>query len=356
MRRILFGIAGLVYLSVIVYFAFRPFEPIPGFGYEEAPLQYDDGAVHICIGTALEDRRNVTGMRKALMKSGQISLVVTLRTDSLSPRQSGRIIAYVRDCPTLNFALDQEGSGVSFSLLTTGSGNSGVLSDLVVPSVLDANRWQQLAATYDGSRIRLFVDGKLRGERSGLSGGFSKWGRDHTLVFGDDPAGGYPWSGLIRQIAIYDRALDDKDVVQLNKEKAFSDAVLAHDFQGSNASAFSGKDGIERLRYRNLFIGRDVLAVQLRDCIANIVGFIPLGFFAYMLLPPWIERRRILAVIMVPAMVGFLAAGSIEWLQRYILWRVPNALDIVYNLTGTLLGSLFAWLANSHYEKCARKG
>jgi hypothetical protein len=256
----------------------------------------------------------------------------------------------------LNFALVQKGNGVSFLLRTTSPENNGLASELLVPAILNTNRWQQVVVTYDGSRTRLFADGQLRGERSGSPGSFSNWGRNHALIIGDAPAGGQPWSGRIRRIAIHDRALDDEEIAELQQGRSVSGAILEYDFETASDPVFSRRNGLDRLRYRNLFIATDSAALQVDDCIANIVGFLPLGFFVYIALPQRIERRKILALIMVPTMVGFLVGGSIEWLQRYILWRVPNALDIAYNLTGTLLGSLFAWLANSHYEKRAKKG
>ena len=351
MRKLLHGILVLSYLLGIAFYALRPFKPIFGLGYADAIPEYEDGAVHIRTGAALEDRHNASSMRKELMKSGEMSLVVSLRTDSLSRFQFGRIFAYARDCMGLNFALIQKGNGISFLLRTTSPENNGLPYELLVPAILNTNRWQQLVMTYDGSRTRLFADGKLRGEHSGSSGTFSNWGRNHALVIGDEPAGGQPWSGRIRRVAIHDRALDDQEIAELAQGGTVPDAILEYKFRTENEQACSRSNGLGRLRYRNLFITADSAESQMTDSIANVLGFLPLGFFIYLALPQRIERRKILASILIPALVGFMVSGGIEWAQRYILLRVPSALDVVNNVTGTLLGGLFAWLVNSTYEK-----
>jgi len=355
MRRTLFSLVVLCYLGALAYFAFRPFEPIPGLRFDSAPFDLVDGAVHIRTGAALEDRRNVAKMSKALVKSGRMTLEVVLKTDSLDQSGAARIISYSCDPHYRNFTLAQQGNGLEFRLRTTETDPNGVQSSLVVPEVFDAGKMQHLVVVYDGSEIRLYVDGKPRQQVSELHGDFTNWGKNHALVIGDEPAGCRPWFGWIRRYSVYDRALSSSEVARLHNGEAVPDSVATHNFEATQEQGGDTLDGLVRLQYRNLFITTDPTAYQLTDCVLNVAAFAPLGFFAYMLLPAHIERRKILAVILLPVLIGLFTSGLVEGTQRYIHGRIPCLPDLVYNVTGTLLGSLFAWLAFSTYEQKTMK-
>ena len=94
LRKIFFGILLFAYLLVIAYLALRPLKPIPGLGYGDATIGFEEGAVHLRAGGALEERGQRERMHNALMESGELSLVLSLRPDTLDPWRPGRIIGY----------------------------------------------------------------------------------------------------------------------------------------------------------------------------------------------------------------------------------------------------------------------
>jgi VanZ family protein len=113
--------------------------------------------------------------------------------------------------------------------------------------------------------------------------------------------------------------------------------VVERDFQGLE------KEGLEPLEYRNLFISSDRAAYTLEDCLLNILGFVPFPLFIFLVLSPRVRRRAWVAVFAVPVLLGGATSGFIEWTQRQLDGRVPCALDLAYNLLGTLVGSLLLW-------------
>ena len=72
---------------------------------------------------------------------------------------------------------------------------------------IDWNEWYQLAATNDGSNLRLYVDGVLKG--SGSSAG--KTGVSDNAYIGYDYASSTYHSGLIDDVRIYNRALSESE-------------------------------------------------------------------------------------------------------------------------------------------------
>ncbi len=355
MHRAYLGLAIIVYLAVMAYYAFRPFKPVSTYDVAPKPPLLENGALHIVPGRALEvERRATAATREALVRSGHMSLEIVLRTDSIEQGGPARILTLSRNALCRNFTLSQEGNALSFRLRTTESDHNALLSNLIVPGAFaSSNLMQHVAVTYDGTRLRAYVDGNSTLQALNLRGTFSDWGHNHLLLIGDEPPGGKPWQGWIERFAIYDRALDIEEIALLHEGMAVPDAILKCDFR--NASASAETEGVKPMRYRNPFITVDNTQSTLHDCVFNIAGFLPLGALVYLLLPARLERRKVVAAVLVPAMLGLLVSGSIEGAQRFIANRVPSALDVVYNLTGTLLGSLAAWLALSQFRVTARE-
>lgn len=97
--------------------------------------------------------------------------------------------------------------------LNWGGGGKGFESAAVYP----ANVWRHLAATYDGSRLRLYVDGAQAGSR--LYSGVTLTS-DSPLYFGkyranaDGSTGGY-FDGWLDEVRFYNRVLTAADLAQL---------------------------------------------------------------------------------------------------------------------------------------------
>jgi hypothetical protein len=71
------------------------------------------------------------------------------------------------------------------------------------------NRWSNLAVTYDGTRLRLYVNGTQVSERSVT--GAIKTTSDPLWIGGNRPYGEY-FNGLIDEVRVYDRALTPSEV------------------------------------------------------------------------------------------------------------------------------------------------
>ena len=292
------------------------------------------------MGAALEDGDGARRLFETLSRTGNLSLVALLKTDSLEQGGPARIISLSCNGNTRNFTLGQEGNGLSFRLRTSETDDNGMVPSLTVPAVFKQEDFQHVAATYDGANVRLYVDGVLHPETIALNGDFSNWGETHLLTVGDEPGGGRPWAGQVAHFAIYDRALDAAETMLLNEGGEVPGALYA----------FPDPDGMRPLRYRNLF---DVGASSFNadDCLANIAGFIPLATLLWLALPD--RWRNLRNVWLVPLMLGFSLSGMFEFFQRGILGRVPCLIDLAYNVLGTLAGCILLWLGLKHRPRSA---
>ena len=317
-------LALLAYLLSIVFFAFRPFQLIPGLRGSKP-------------GGALEDGEGSRKIRTALMATNRMSLEILLKTDSLRQGGSARIVSFSRDTKSRNFTLGQEGNGLCFRLRTTETDDNGVYPSLLVQKVFDSETNQHLVITYDGAIVRLYIDGKLHPKAIALNGSFDNWGRNHLLTMGDESPGGRAWKGKIEYFSIYDRALDTTEVAVLCNGEPLSGAVYAYHNGGK------GEHGMHPMKYRNLFINSDSGSNPI-DSIVNIVGFIPLAPLFFLVFPAGLRRRQVLAVFLLPGLLGLAMSGTIEYMQRGISGRVPCLIDLMNNTLGTLLGCLLLWI------------
>lgn len=319
------------YLLTLCFFAFRPFEPIPGKLYPKVPPA-EAGVVK--AGAALEDPQATGLLLDRLTRTGTMSLEVVLKTASLGQGGPARIISFSYDTMSRNFMLGQEGNGVSFRLRTSETDGYGMLPHLLVPGVLDDDRFQHLVVTYDGALERFFVDGQEHPTRIALGGDFSNWGRDHLLTVGDEVAGGRPWEGEVKRFQLFDRALGADEVELLHEGGTVDGAVYS----------FPEPHGMRPLRYRNLFVHSDPMFTPW-DCISNIIGFIPLAPLMFLAFPTLFKKRTALVV---PVLAGLGVSLTFEAVQRGIVGRVPCLADLAYNVMGSVVGTLIVWLMLKH--------
>lgn len=294
---LIFRLLLLVYLGVIVYFAGRSFVPIPGILSEP--------------GTVYEDRAGARTVFDAVTESGELKLEMVLRTGSLEQLGPARVVSLSANTWLRNFSVGQSEADFVFRMSTMFEGDHEHVVEFVAEDVFRMDRDQHFDLTYDDEALRFWVDGELRAEQA-AEGDFSVWLKRYLLVMGDEVVGGRRWDGEIRRLAIY-AGVDAVDPIYV----------------------FPGSETVKPLRYRNLFFVADP-EFNLWDCTLNIAGFVPLAPLLGFAFSGWFKRGA--AVWIVPLVCGLAVSGSIEFLQQWILFRVPCWSDVVYNVLGTLGG------------------
>lgn len=90
---------------------------------------------------------------------------------------------------------------------------NGSVTEVIASDTISADQWQHVAATYNGTEIRLYVDGELVKNVS-ESGEISTDTNNPTYI-GDNPNGDRPWPGRIDEVQFYESALTDAEVTEL---------------------------------------------------------------------------------------------------------------------------------------------
>ena len=126
--------------------------------------------------------------------TGSFTVMGWLQTRSLYSGTCGAFIMKARD---YGFELC---SGVMRAQL--GSGTAFIATATQTWTSADLNVWKHVAMTYDGSTLRLYVNGVLASSAAGTHGT-----NNNPLVLGQWSLGTEYWNGLIDEVRVYTRAL-----------------------------------------------------------------------------------------------------------------------------------------------------
>ena len=132
-------------------------------------------------------------------------------------QEMAHIVGYSGGTAARNFTLAQTMYNYDYlnRATTTDANGSPVLSTPAADEVLQATL-QHVVATYsaaDGRRI--YVNGELRSQADPAPAGlFTDWNDTFALVLGNEVSNDRTWQGVIRMVAIHNRALTEAQIAQ----------------------------------------------------------------------------------------------------------------------------------------------
>lgn len=91
----------------------------------------------------------------------------------------------------------------------------GPAGDNVVGGSLKADTWHHVAGTYDGQNIRVFVDGKLVGEKGGAKRDLAPSTKTLSIGVRGDTKDIHWFAGLVDEAAIFNTALTEKEIAAI---------------------------------------------------------------------------------------------------------------------------------------------
>lgn len=184
------------------------------------------------------------------------------------------------------------------------------------------------------------------------------------LVVANSPGATSSWSGEIWGMAIYDRQLTQREVLEhyeswtknrkpnIGQGEAPIALYLLNERGGDTVHNEFDNSTDLKIPSHFFVLHQGFLALPWRgyhatwsywgDFIINIVGFIPFGFFAATYLSSVRHMQRAAAISVV---LGFLISLIIETLQAFLPTRDSGMNDLITNTLGTVLGVLMCNLA-----------
>jgi hypothetical protein len=149
---------------------------------------------------------------KEILPVKEFSVAAWIMVNDASER--GGIAGLFRDSRTAKqgWAVGYTKTAFGFALATKGAGGNKAttLSGQTAPSL---GQWQHVAATYDGQRMRLYVNGKLDAESAEQSGDISYPEAGQYLIGAwADGRRMIPMDGAIYEAKVYGRALAQEEI------------------------------------------------------------------------------------------------------------------------------------------------
>lgn len=108
------------------------------------------------------------------------------------------------------YLLELATDGTAWFQVATDGGVHRVSSTSTLLS--EPGNWYHLVGTFDGSQVRVYVDGELQGESAGAAGVRFDF---IDLAIGDQMTGGYAFAGVLDEIFLADTALAAADIALL---------------------------------------------------------------------------------------------------------------------------------------------
>jgi len=348
------GISAVLYLALIAFCGLWPFSFIPLCMNTAVDRLPDTDGVRISPCSVLSTVAPLRMLHKRFRRAKGFTLETVLKTAGNDQSGPARIVSWSADESRRNFTLGQEKDRLVFRLRTTDTDLNGTPC-LYAPGIFTPGKSQHITLTYDGQKVQLYLDGNPAVTHL-LTGRFVNWSRRYFLMAGNERIGTRPWNGELYRIALYNRALSSNEVRQCfarygTGEEArpevpglvglyrFDDAPEENVIHDRSAAGLCGDLVSVRLPVRRMKTCAESY-FSVRDFMINITGFIPLAFILYYNLPEK-RRRQPLAIYLLPLVTGFGLSLAVEISQRYTLWRHPSELDIIYNVAGSTIGTIF---------------
>lgn len=150
------------------------------------------------------------GLLKAAKASNEIAIEGLFTADQSRVLDRQPLINYSEeDTSRGNFTIYQEGNQLMLRLKTASTGDDEGNPAVAIGPV-KAHKPSHLLVSYKPGRLVVFINGNKLVDTDALKGGFQQW--EHgTLVFGSGYGGRGSWSGKLEGIAIYRRAIGQKE-------------------------------------------------------------------------------------------------------------------------------------------------
>ena len=159
----------------------------------------------------------------------QITVMAWVKASS-SPGSYKAIVAKGgnNDCGVASYALYTGANGGAAFYIATNR-TTTVSSASVAPAQIWNGQWHALVGTYDGSAVRLYLDGALVGSATASNGAAIDYAVDESaLSVGDfEPCSGFSFTGDIDEVRVYNGALSDAQVAQVSSSTATTPPELS---------------------------------------------------------------------------------------------------------------------------------
>lgn len=284
-----------------------------------------------------------------LINLREFTICIDMTSDFPAAKGFGTILSYALDYDRMNFLLGQWRSGIELRIAADDRNRAISFGKKDVFKKGESSRF---VIVYDGTVMFLYQNGKKIGARRTGPLTFSSWNRSYPLVIGSDASGRSAWKGTIRSIAIFNRALQENEVINVPGQMRELSPLICYSYVNTNGGTITDCGAPPPA---HLIIPQQLIPYQraflelpankhgkfpggLMDITINLIGFIPLGF----ILSLYISRKNssLTRSLLISIAAGISISFLIEISQAFLSSRSSSMLDLINNTVGSALGAL----------------
>jgi len=306
---------------------------------------------------------SMPGLYQILTEGNGLTLEVWISTYDILQDGPARILSYSINPSLRNFTLAQSRDKLVMRLRTEITDLNGVLPHIEVAGIFEAKRIYHIVVTYDFDQECVFVNGKKHLCDGTVRGKFSNWDPSFKLVIGNEVTGNRPWLGEIYYAAIYNQALDSREI-KIRYETGITNTMCPDANQLNDDTIpvicypLKEKEGDkivdaglspykfnlhipERLLEKNPILNtpwfKDLkyYLFTMRS-LFNILGFIPLGFLLHRLMRA--KFKFDFQTVSIVLIIGLSISLGCEILQHFLPTRFSQITDVLTNFAGLSFG------------------
>ncbi len=176
--------------------------------------------------------------RAELNVTSQITLMSWVRW-SINPTTGSQWTSIINKGVDSQYRLQHNSSNTAFEMAIRTSSGARWAHSTTVPQV---GVWYHVVGTYDGSEIRLYVNGQLEGTASHVGNINTTTG---NLFVGSRSSSDRHFNGLLDEVAIWNRALSAQEIESIYKRGVLNAEFQARSCSNSNCTGidFTGPTG-----------------------------------------------------------------------------------------------------------------
>lgn len=308
-----------------------------------------------------------------ITKNSSLTIEICVETKDITQSGLARIFSYSKNKEISNFVIGQAWDKLVIRLRTTKTNQKGTSPHLVINDVFNSKSFQHIVIIYNSNEQRVYINDELKARSNVLQGILSNWDISCKLILGNETTGDRPWKGKIFYVAVYSNALTEQEIhynylSRNNAMRGISDSTsfkkkqqqtnvlepkrplieYLFDEKKGNMIHDSGlgltpinmimPEYIKPTNKRLLNFSPELFHYKSRfaDIILNILIFIPIGILINGTLRTRYGLKPRIAII--TALSGTFLSVGFECLQYFSIDRNSSLIDVITNMTGTILG------------------
>ena len=176
-------------------------------------VRWGEGALGVRAPVTIASPKPASKIARAIRRSGAVTLEAWVTPANITQSGPARIVSLSPNASKRNFTVGQERDRYHVRFRTTSTTANGTPESDPGRGAAK-NQLTHVVYTRDAAgNARIYIDGKRRANKQ-VGGSVSNWDEQFPLVLANERTGDRPWLGELHLVAIYSKALNEKDVLR----------------------------------------------------------------------------------------------------------------------------------------------